>query len=132
MPVFLNHDDALVLLRDALAASVRADAPDLSTRQMSILLRVYTVQSSHTVRELSEVLNISKPAISRAVDRLEKLGYVRRRRNEYDRRSVRVEGTAKGNIFIMKFADQVSEAGRGLDSPTPFQAGIPQVSDGGF
>ncbi|PPR09225.1 MAG: hypothetical protein CFH41_02742 [Alphaproteobacteria bacterium MarineAlpha11_Bin1] len=131
MPVFLNHEDALSLWRDALAASVRGDGPDLSVRQMLIMLRVYTVQSPHTVRELSEVLNISKPAISRALDRLEKLGFVLRHRNEYDRRSVRVRGTGKGHIFMMKFAEQVSEAGRELESPTPFEAGIPLANDGG-
>ena len=53
MPVFLNQDDALVLWREALTASVRGDGPDLSARQMSILLTVYTLAPPHTVRGLS-------------------------------------------------------------------------------
>jgi len=125
MPVFLNQDDALAMWRDALAASVRGDGPDLSARQMAILLTVYTEQPPHTVRGLSVTLNISKPAISRALDRLCQLGFARRRRDEYDRRSIEVQRTVKGAVFLSEFADQVSEAGRVLDSPTPFEAGTP-------
>ena len=132
MPVFLNQDDALALWRDALTASVRSDGPDLSTRQMSILLTVYTAPSPHTVRGLSEALNISKPAISRALDRLSQLGYIRRRRDDYDRRSVQVQRTVEGAVFLSEFADYLSEAGRDLDSPTPFEAGVPQVDEVGF
>jgi DNA-binding MarR family transcriptional regulator len=125
MPVFLNQDDALALWRDALSASVRGDGPDLSARQMSILLAVYTMTPPHTVRGLSDSLNISKPAISRALDRLGQLGFVRRRRDDYDRRSIEVQRTVKGAVFLSEFAGQVSEAGRELDSPTPFEAGTP-------
>lgn len=125
MPVFLNQDDALALWRDALSASVKGDGPDLSARQMAILLTVYTEPPPHTVRGLSETLNISKPAISRALDRLGQLGFARRRRDEYDRRSIEVQRTVKGAVFLSEFADQVSEAGRELSSPTPFEAGTP-------
>ena len=132
MPIYLSQEDALTLWRDALSANVRGDGPDLSARQMSILLTVYTVKLPHTVRELSESLNISKPAISRALDRLGQLGYIRRRRDDYDRRSVQVERTARGAEFLSEFAAQVSEAGRELESPTPFDAGMPQASGGGL
>ena len=125
MPVFLNQDDALALWRDALAAGVRSDGPDLSARQMAILLTVYTMPPPHTVRGLSETLNISKPAISRALDRLGQLGFARRRRDDYDRRNIEVQRTVKGAVFLSEFADQVSEAGRVLDSPTPFEARTP-------
>jgi DNA-binding MarR family transcriptional regulator len=135
MPVYLNQDDALALWRDALSASVRGDGPDLSARQMTILLTVYTQPPPHTVRGLSVSLNISKPAISRALDRLGQLGIVRRRRDDYDRRSIEVQRTVKGAVFLSEFADQVSEAGRELDSPTPFEAGTPPPmphTDGDF
>jgi DNA-binding MarR family transcriptional regulator len=125
MPVYLNQDDALAIWRDALSASVRSDGPDLSSRQMAILMTVYTQSPPHTVRGLSDSLNISKPAISRALDRLGQLGFVRRRRDDYDRRSVQVQRTVKGAVFLSEFADLVSEAGRELESPTPFEAGTP-------
>ena len=135
MPVYLNQDDALALWRDALSASVRGDGPDLSARQMAILLTIYTQPPPHMVRGLSVSLNISKPAISRALDRLGQLGLVRRRRDDYDRRSIEVQRTVKGAVFLSEFADQVSEAGRELDSPTPFEAGTPPPmphTDGDF
>ena len=132
MPVFLNQDDALALWRDALSANMRGDGPDLSARQMSILLTVYTQAPPHTVRGLSDSLKISKPAISRALDRLGQLGYIRRRRDDYDRRSVQVQRTVKGAVFLSEFAHQIYEAGRELDSPTPFEAGVPQADDTAF
>lgn len=125
MPVFLSQDDALSLWREALCSSVRDDGPDLSARQMAILLTVYTLAPPHTVRGLSESLNISKPAVSRALDRLGTLGYIRRRRDDYDRRSVQVQRTVRGAVFLSEFADIVSRAGRDLQSPTPFEAGVP-------
>ncbi|MEX2455581.1 MAG: MarR family transcriptional regulator [Rhodospirillaceae bacterium] len=125
MPVYLNQDDALTLWREALSASVRVDGPDLSARQMAILLTVYTLDPPHTVRGLSETLRISKPAVSRALDRLGQLGYIRRRRDEYDRRSVQVQRTVRGAVFLSEFAEQVSTAGRELQSPSPFEAGVP-------
>ena len=132
MPVFLNQDDALALWRDALRANMRGDGPDLSARQMSILLTVYTQAPPHTVRGLSDSLKISKPAVSRALDRLGQLGYIRRRRDDYDRRSVQVQRTVKGAVFLSEFAHQIYEAGRELDSPTPFEAGVPQADDTAF
>ena len=132
MPIFLNEDDALALWCNALSASVRSDDPDLSARQMSILLTVYTEPKPHTVRSLSQGLNISKPAISRALDRLSQLGYIRRRRDDYDRRSVQLELTVKGALFLAKFASQVSAAGRELTSPTPFEGGVPFTEDGRY
>lgn len=125
MPVYLSQDDALALWREALCASVRDDGPDLSARQMSILLTVYTLAQPHTVRGLAETLRISKPAVSRALDRLTALGYVRRRRDEYDRRSIQVQRTVRGAVYLSEFADQVSAAGRDLQTPSPFEAGTP-------
>ena len=125
MPVFLDRDDALALWRDALVASLRDSAPDLSARQMSILLTVYTAPPPHTVRDLSEALAISRPAVSRALDRLCGLGYARRLRDEYDRRSMHIARTELGAAFLDAFADGISRAGRALTSRTPFEAGTP-------
>ena len=125
MPVFLDHDDALALWRDTLVASLRGGGPDLSARQMSILLTVYTAPPPHTVRDLSEALAISRPAVSRALDRLCRLGYARRRHDEYDRRSMHIVRTELGTAFLDAFADRISQAGRALTSRTPFEAGTP-------
>ena len=87
---------ALGLWRKALVASVRRDGPDLSARQMALLLTVYLTTPPHTVRGLAGVLNISKPAITRALDRLGEIGLVRRKVDETDRRSVLIQRTVKG------------------------------------
>lgn len=120
MAVFLTHDDALALWREALSASIRSNIADLSVRQMAILLTVYTASPPHTVRALSKILNISKPVVSRAVETLNKRGLIKKRRDSYDRRSIHIQRTAKGTIFLLEFANYVRIAGRGLDSLIPF------------
>ena len=101
---------SLELWRRALVASVRADTPDLSARQMALLLNVYLDDGPHTVRGLAKILNISKPAISRALDRLEELFYVRRERDEIDRRNVLIERTSKGSEFLTLFSRMIDDS----------------------
>ena len=114
MVVNLRQDEALEIWREALSASVRDDGPDLSARQMAIVLTVYTSPPPHTVRALAEALRIAKPAVSRALDRLSILGFIRRARDEADRRIVHVQRTVKGAVFLSEFADQIAEAADGI------------------
>lgn len=46
-----------------------------------------------TVSELADALGLGRPATSMAVDRLERLGHVRRERDERDRRRVTIHAT---------------------------------------
>lgn len=108
----LTTGQSLDLWRRALVASVRNDTPDLSARQMAVMLTVYTTPPPHTVRGLSQALNVSKPAITRALDRLSDLGLVKRKVDEQDRRSVLVQRTVKGSVFLSDFAAQVMDAAR--------------------
>ncbi len=96
--------------RHALVASVRGDAPDLSARQMALMLSVYLADGPHTVRGLAQALRISKPAVSRALDRLGELGYVRRQRDDLDRRNVLVQRTTNGAQFLTAFGGLIDEA----------------------
>ncbi|MBI1206761.1 MAG: MarR family transcriptional regulator [Azospirillum sp.] len=102
---------ALGLWRTALVASVRRDGPDLSARQMALLLSVYLTDPPHTVRGLAATLNICKPAVTRALDRLSVLGFIRRKRDDEDKRNVLVQRTVKGSVFLSDFAELVVEAG---------------------
>ena len=102
---------ALGLWRTALVASVRKDAPDLSARQLAILLQVYLTDPPHTVRGLASLLNISKPAVTRALDRLSVLGFVKRKRDAEDKRNVLVQRTVKGSVYLSDFAELVVAAG---------------------
>lgn len=95
--------------RDVFADAVRADGPDLSMRQWSILLTVYLNPGPHTVRALARDLNVPKPAISRALDALSILKFVRRVRDEHDKRIVLVQKTPEGAIYLDEFARIVEE-----------------------
>lgn len=99
--------------RDVLAEQVRSDGPDLSMRQWAILLTVYLNAGPHTVRALARDLGVPKPAISRALDALSILGFVRRVRDETDRRIVLVQKTPDGSIYVDGFARVVDDHMRG-------------------
>ena len=102
--------DPLDIWRRAMVANVRRDAPDLSARQMAVLLTVYMTEQPHTVRGLAEILNVSKPAITRAIDRLGEFGLARRKTDPRDRRSVVVQRTVKGSVYLAEFAQIINEA----------------------
>jgi DNA-binding MarR family transcriptional regulator len=84
---------------------VRSDAPDLTIRQYSILLTIYMNEPPHTVRGLAAGLNISKPAVVRALDTLSGLGFIKRKVDANDRRSVLLQRTVPGSVFLSEFAD---------------------------
>lgn len=88
VPRMLVPSPALQSLRHAVTDMVRSDGPDLSQRQLAVLMTVGLTPAPHTVRGLAEKLNVSKPAITRAVDRLEELQLVSRKTEPQDRRSV--------------------------------------------
>ena len=110
---------SLELWRHALVASVRGDAPDLSARQMALMLSVYLGDAPHTVRGLALALKISKPAVSRALDRLGELGYIRRQRDDLDRRNVLVQKTANGAGFLTEFSHLIDGAKIHVESILP-------------
>lgn len=107
MAVELDVRQALELWRVTFVDGVRADGPDLTARQFALVLTVYLAPAPHTVRGLAAQLNVSKPAITRALDRLGQLGLVRRKRDEVDRRNVLVERTVKGSVFLHDLGERV-------------------------
>ncbi len=103
----LKPFDALALWRDVLVERVSGDAPDLSERQMAILLTVYMKPPPHTVRGLAAQLGISKPAVTRALDRLGQHDFTRRKRDESDRRNVLVQRTVTGSNFVSELGELI-------------------------
>ncbi|TAN66701.1 MAG: MarR family transcriptional regulator, partial [Magnetospirillum sp.] len=73
-------------------------------------LTVYLTPPPHTVRGLAATLNISKPAITRALDRLTEFGLVKRKVDDQDRRSVLIQRTVKGSVFLREFGDIIVQA----------------------
>lgn len=86
-----------------LISYVRSGQPDLTNRQMALMMLVYLTPGPHTVRGLANVLGVSKPVITRALNTLGTLGYLRRVRDEADRRNVFVARTSTGQEFLEGF-----------------------------
>ncbi len=103
----LTPAQALKLWHDVGLAQVHDDEPDLSLRQMTILLAVYMEAPPHTVRGLAARLRVSKPVITRALDSMGKLGLVSRRRDDKDKRNVLVQRTVKGVLYLERLADLI-------------------------
>jgi DNA-binding MarR family transcriptional regulator len=98
-------DDSLLLqLQQSILNMVKASGPDLTSRQLSVVMICVTIDGPHTVKGLAERLNIAKPSVTRAVDRLGTLGLARRKPNPVDRRSVFVVGSAKGEALCRRMA----------------------------
>lgn len=82
---------------------VRSGKPDLTNRQMALMMTVYIGEGPHTVRGLAEALHVSKPVITRALNKLSALGYLRRERDAADRRNIFITRTPKGAEFLDAF-----------------------------
>lgn len=104
--------EALSLWRDIVVRGLQNNAYDLSTRQTGILLTVYLSPPPHSIKQLSDTLLISKPAVCRAVDTLARLGLVRRKRDENDSRIVHIQRTVKGSVYLSEFAEIINAVSR--------------------
>jgi DNA-binding MarR family transcriptional regulator len=91
---------------------VRSGEPDLTNRQMALLMLVYLTPGPHTVRGLAKGLSVSKPVITRALNRLASLGYLRRQRDEADRRNIFVATTNEGADFLDQFGRLIADKPR--------------------
>lgn len=109
----MTQRQALDLWRCALTAYVRSDESDMTARQQAVLMTVALVPGPHTVRGLSSHLNIAKPAVTRALDVLERNGLIKRIPDESDLRSVHIERTSKGMDWLRAFGGQIQAAEAG-------------------
>jgi DNA-binding MarR family transcriptional regulator len=109
MPTY-STQQALDIWRGALVEGVRRDGPDLTARQLAILLNIYLTPPPHTVRALSAELAIAKPAVTRALDTLSGLDYVRRINDPDDKRSINIKRTVKGSVFLTEYGEMVTES----------------------
>lgn len=110
MPVQATPDQLVGILKDTVVALVRRDGPDLSARQLGVFLTVYLKEEPQTVRGLAKDLNVSKPAITRALDRLGEFDFARRKIDPADRRSVLVQRTVKGAALLREMRTIMAEA----------------------
>lgn len=86
------------------------EIPDLSLRQMAVFLATNGGAKEYedpqtggfTVRSLAAGLRIAKPAITRAADRLEEEGLIRRIPVPEDRRLVKMTSTIHGQAMLTR------------------------------
>ena len=74
MPTSTAAEQLVSVFRDTVVALVRRDGPDPSARQLGVFLTCYLQDGNHTVRGLAAELNVSKPAITRALVDVDKQG----------------------------------------------------------
>lgn len=103
-----NPTEALKIWHRTALRLVLDDGPDLSIRQLAILLSIYLDPPPHTVRALASKLGVTKPVITRALDSMGKLSLVARRRDDTDRRNVVIQRTVAGALFVERLADALS------------------------
>lgn len=106
----LSGHAGLQLWKQTLTNVVLRRIPDLTTRQLSVILMVYLEPKAHTVRGLAAALKVSKPVITRAIDSLSILGLLKRVRDTSDKRSVFIQRTVKGAVFLTDFAELIEKS----------------------
>jgi DNA-binding MarR family transcriptional regulator len=109
------YEQQVDILRQTVIAPVRRESPDLTARQLGVFLTCYLDDEAQTVRGWAAKLKVSKPAITRALDRLSEFDLVRRKTDPLDRRSVLAQRTATGMAFQRDLKKILAEAGGEAD-----------------
>lgn len=119
------------VLRTTIVELVRRDGPDLSARQLGVFLTCYLDPEAQTVRGLAAQLAVSKPAITRALDRLTEFDLVKRKTDPLDRRSVLVQRTPAGMALLRELRSVLREAAAGANLKLPAEpaAARPRVPE---
>lgn len=112
--IHIRAAQALELWQTVCLSLVRSDAPDLTMRQMTILLIIYNEPPPHTVRALAARLHVTKPVITRALDTMGAKGLVSRHRDPNDRRNVLIARTVGGANFLDLLAQRITTDARDL------------------
>ena len=97
--------DAVDALRTTLLALVRRDGRDLTARQLTVFMTVYLDTQVHTVGSMAELLNVSRPGVTRILDRLGMFDLVAREEDRHDRRRVLIRRTDPGRRFLHELED---------------------------
>ena len=110
-------ENLLRVLRETTVRLVRRDGADLSARQLGVFLICYTETELQTVRGLAAMLRVSKPAITRALDRLAEFDLVRRQSDPLDRRSVLIQRTVPGQALFRDVKSYLKESSEMAAAP---------------
>lgn len=103
-------DQRMDVLRDTLTSLVRRDGRDLTARQLTTFLAIYTHAETHTVSSLADLMNVSRPGVTRVMDRLVQFDLIAREEDREDRRRVLARRTLRGLQFFRELAGMAREA----------------------
>ena len=96
---------AINALRTTLLTLVRRDGRDLTARQLTAFMTVYLDSQVHTVSSMADLLNISRPGVTRILDRLAEYDLVERQEDRDDRRRVLIRRTPRGAAFLRELEE---------------------------
>ena len=99
-----------MLWKDVLLEYVRSKQPDLTNRQMAVLLVIYASEDPHTVGSLVSTLALPEPAVSRSVIALESAGYLKRCRHPTDARRAILQRTEPGSAFLTRLEATIANS----------------------
>jgi DNA-binding MarR family transcriptional regulator len=114
LSLHLRSSQALRLWREVTEQGVRDDAPDLTQRQLALLLVIYLESPPHTVRGLAARLNVTKPVITRALNTMGDLQLVDRYRDTADKRNVLIKRTLAGSLYLETLSEHIIICAREL------------------
>jgi len=100
------------MIRSTMLALVRQDGRDLTARQLTALLSVYLRDETQTVTSLANMLNVSRPGVTRILDRLVDADLVSRAEDKQDRRRVLIRRTREGANYVRTLAEVANRAGQ--------------------
>jgi DNA-binding MarR family transcriptional regulator len=98
-----NLEGAYISICGALREPTLAD---LTVRQLGVMMFIANKSKTdiYSTKDIHELLGLSKPAITRACDTLQELGYVVRKAHPLDRRMVSLTLTNLGTRYLNKMA----------------------------
>ena len=91
-------------------ALIAGSDTEITVRQAGVLALAVSRPGEQTVASLAAALNISKPAVTRSLDRLRNLGLAHRRISERDKRIVLIDPTAAGAAWVRAAAQRLGRA----------------------
>jgi DNA-binding MarR family transcriptional regulator len=103
-------DPAFGVLRAVTLIAAKRSLSKITTRQLATFLQVYMTPDESTVRGVAKHLRISKPAVTRAFDRLCERKLLVRKPDPHDKRSVLAGRTPEGARFLSEIRAAVSSS----------------------
>jgi DNA-binding MarR family transcriptional regulator len=107
LSLHLRSSQALRLWREVTEQGIRNAAPDLTQRQLALLLIIYLEFPPHTVRALAARLNVTKPVITRALNTMGEIQLVDRYRDPADKRNVLIKRTVAGSLYLESLSERI-------------------------